>query len=262
MTRRWVRLGLLGCGVFLAALVYQFPAAWALHLAREHGPVALTWEGADGSVFDARVQRLGLSLPTGAQAVLGPVDLELQPLAALTGGLPVRFRAQGYAGEIAGSARLGPAGWSADTVRGRLPLGALPRLVPELAMAGLEGTVLFRARDLAGPYAGPPRAGHLRASLEDLRVGLLQADEPLGAYSVRVALTPEGDVDGRVETVADRPLLGVEGTVSGDLGARRLGFRGRGWAREGAPPGVRDILPLLGQVNDGEVRIKWQGSLP
>jgi hypothetical protein len=255
-------LVVLGLGVFFLALAWQFPAAWALHLARDRVPAELAWEGASGSVLDGRVERLAVSLPSGERVIVGPARFELQPLAAITGAVPVTFRVEAYDGEVSGNGRIGLTGWEVADLRGRLSLTALPRVVPELAVAGLKGTLLFRARELAGPNGGAPNRGRAQASLEDLHVGLLQADRPLGAYALRLELTQGGKLSGRVKTVAEDPLLGVEGEVSGSMAEGQVRFRGRGWTMEGAPPGVRDILPLLGQVDDGEVRIRWQGRLP
>lgn len=261
MSRRWVRLGLLGAGVFAVALVLQLPAAWALHLARDRLPADLAWQGVSGSIWDARAERVAVPLPGGRRAMVGPVSLRTGIWGMLVGRLPVDFRIRGYDGDITGTARLAPGSWRVPTVQGRLSLAALPRLDPRLAMADMDGRILFRGEGLAGSYAGLPSAGSLRATVEGLRVGLVQADGALGDYSLQLRVAGDGRLQGKVRTVNEAALLGVEGQVEARLAAGRIRFRGEGWTGDGASPAVRDILPLLGEVRDGRVRIRWQGRL-
>ena len=262
MRRRWLRLTLLGAAVFGLALVAQFPAGWALYLAQDRVPGKLEWQGASGSVFDARIDRLAYAVPGGPRVVVGPVAVRTRVLAAVTGSLPVELRVQSPMGEATGSVRLGPGGWRVPVIKGRLDMAQLPRLVPQLEVAGMEGQVLFRGQELAGDYAGGrPRSGQLRATVEDLRVGLIQTDRPLGDYSLEMRADGENGFQGKVRTVDDKALLGVQGEARASLASGRMRFRGQGWAADDAPQAVRDILPLLGQARNGRVQIRWQGRL-
>ncbi|HKJ71065.1 MAG TPA: type II secretion system protein N [Gammaproteobacteria bacterium] len=261
MRRRWVRLTLLGAVVFGVALIFQIPAGWALYLARDRIPQTVQWQGVSGSVFDASVERVTVSLPGGARVVAGPVTVRTGLVGALTGSLPVDFRGRVLGGEVSGRARLGPGGWRIPDIHGRLDLGGLPRALPQLEVAGLSGEVLFRGQGLAGSYRGTPRQGRLRASVESLQAGLIRTDRPLGDYALDLTLGEDGGLQGQVRTVAEDPLLGIKGQVGGSLGDGAIHFRGSGWAADDAPPAVRDILPLLGDPHDGRVRIQWQGRL-
>jgi len=261
MRRRWVRLGLLGLAVFLVALIAQIPAGWGLYLLRDRLPVQIAWQGAAGTIYDAAIERLAVALPGGRQIVLGPVTVDPSLLPAVTGSVPVAFQIEGYDGQVTGTARMDLNGWHLPKVQGRLALGALPRLVPQLEAAGLSGGILFRGEDLAGAYRGLPTSGKLRATAEDLGVGLIQTERPLGDYALDLQLKSGSSLNGEIRTVADRALLGVEGTVQGSLGTGRLRFQGQGWTPDDAPQAIRDILPLLGQVRDGRVRIQWQGRI-
>lgn len=262
MRRRWLRLTLLGVVVFALALLFRIPAGWALYLAEKRVPVDLGWQGASGTAWDAQVERLVVTLPTGREAVVGPLRLHTHLLAAVTGSVPVDFRVQSRFGEASGSLRLAPGGWQVPEVRGRLALAELPRLVPQLEVAGLEGQVLFRGQDLAGSFSGgPPRSGTLRASLDGLRVGLIRTERPLGDYALEMQAQGGEGFRGKVRTVNEKALLGVQGEADTDLAEGLVRFRGQGWAADDAPQAVHDILPLLGQARDGRVRIRWQGRI-
>ena len=262
MRRRWLRLSLLGVAVFGGALVLKVPAGWALYLADKRVPVDLEWHGASGTAFDARVERLAVTPPGGREVVVGPVDLRTHLLSAVTGSVPVDFRVRSPFGEASGRARLAPGEWRVPEVKGRLALAELPRLVPQLEVAGLEGQVLFRGQDLAGAFRdGPPRSGTLRASLDGLRVGLIRTERPLGNYALEMQAQGREGFRGKVRTVNDDALLGVQGEADTDLAQGLVRFRGQGWAADDAPQAVHDILPLLGQAREGRVRIRWQGRI-
>ena len=263
MKRRWLRLTILGLAAFVAALGFQIPAGWALYLAQGQVPVDLQWQGASGSAFDAHVERLGVSFPGGRQAVVGPVRLRTHILPLVTGGAPFDFRIQSGFGKASGSGQIAWGEWGVSEVRGQLALAELPTLVPQLEAADLNGRVLFRGENLAGDFErGLPRTGNLRASVEDLRVGLIRTEKPLGDYALQMQAAGKDGFQGKVRTVNDEALLGIQGEVHADLPGGVVRFKGQGWAAPGAPQNVADILPLLGEVQDGRVKIDWQRKLP
>ena len=261
MKRRWLGLLLLGLIIYALVLAYRFPAAWALHWSRDRIPPTVEWGGVSGSVLDARVARLALTVPGGGTPVIGPVEWRTSLHRAVFGHMPLTFRAEALQGEVNGQARLQPGGWRLPVLKGRFSLAALPEVLPQLAMAQVEGRVLFRARDLQGGYAQPPQSGKLRATVEGLAAGLIETDRPLGDYQVALELQSGGQLAGEVTTVNDDALLRIQGRLRGDLKAGRLRFNGRGEVPPDAPAMVRDILPLLGSVNGDRVRIQWQGRL-
>ncbi|MFA9462057.1 type II secretion system protein N [Thiohalorhabdus sp. Cl-TMA] len=254
-----MRLLIMGALVYVIALVVQLPASWAFHWARGTVPEAVTWQGVEGTIWHPRINRLAVALPGGIQVPTGPVGVDFQPSALLTGALGARFRAELLGGTVRGRLTGGPGGrWTMSEIQGRLSLSRLADIDPRFGMAGAQGTLLFAGENLAGRAL--PEKGQLRATLEGLQVGLLPTDGPVGEYALRAEVTGPGRIRGEVQTLEER-ALGIRGRFRADLRKRTYRFKGEGWVPSDAPQAVQDILPLLGPVRDGRVNIQRQGRL-
>ncbi len=257
MSRRVIFLAVLGVVIYLGALVVQLPAAWALHWARDAAPSKLQWHGVEGSVWQPRIRSLTMDLPGGNRLAMAPLEARAQVARVLTGHLGVEAEAGLLGGRTAGRAIIGLDGrWRAPRIQGDLRLEALKSVGPLLDFAQ-EGRLLFAAEGLAG--ARLPEAGRIRATLEDLRVGLVETPGPLGEYRLEAEITGPGRIEGRIRTIK-AGVLGLKGTFHADLRAGKARFDGEGWATENAPEAVQGLLPLLGKVTGNRARIQWQGA--
>ncbi|KPV40119.1 hypothetical protein AN478_08210 [Thiohalorhabdus denitrificans] len=260
MKKRWVRLIGLGVVVYLLALVVQFPASWALHWARGSVPDTVAWEGVEGTVWSPRFQRVAVSLPNGGRLLIGPGEVRMQPGKLLTGELGYTFRAELLGGQVRGRLNHGFGDrWEIPEIQGRLDLANLGEVDPRLAMAEARGGLLFAGQELHG--GSLPEGGQVRATLEDLRVGLVPTAGPLGEYALEGEVSGPGRLEGTVETL-NGGTLDISGRYRVDLQARTYRFNGEGQAGAEAPEVLRDMLPMLGTVRDGRVTIRQQGRLP
>ncbi|GIX22741.1 MAG: hypothetical protein KatS3mg121_1524 [Gammaproteobacteria bacterium] len=249
MKRALLYLGL-GLVTLLLFLAVTAPARLVARTLAEHTPLRL--EGVQGSLWNGRAQRLSAE----GRPLAENLSWRVFPTAVLRGRLELRL-------ELAG----GP-----TAPRGRLDARLLTGGVLRLEDVALEAPADWAARLAALPFG---LGGRLHIELDELELRpdrrpgrargridwrdaavLSPAPQPLGAYRIELQHEPADDPQRVVGTLRDlEGPLHAQGTLThqpdGSLAVDLL-LDGRR-----APPAVRDVLPLLGRVqDDGRVRLQ------
>ena len=256
--RRAVRLSLLGAGVYLGALALQVPAAWLAHWGRPALPEAVSLGQVEGSLWHPRVERFAVDLPGSRRLEGGPADARIRPLPLFLGRLQAQLEASALGGKASGGLWMGlDGGWQVPRFRADLPLERLGEVDPRLDF-GQGGTLDLAGEGLKG--ARLPEEGTLHATVREFRLPGLGPEGVYGTYEAEGQFSGPGKIQGRVTTTRSR-VLAVKGRFQADLQGGTARFNGEAWAPEGAPEAARQLLSLFGQVQNGRVRIRWQGRL-
>lgn len=258
--RRAARLGVLGAGLYLAALAVQVPAAWVLHWGQGAVPEGVTLSGVEGSVWHPTVERFVANLPrSGRRLEGGPAEVEIGAWQLLRGRLQADLEAMALGGQASGRAAMGWGGaWRVPRAEVRLPLASLGKVDSRLDF-GQSGTLRVTAEGLQGNDV--PRSGSLRATVREFRLPAFGPEGPYGTYRAEADFQEGGKLQGRVSTTSAR-LLGIKGRFRADLSRRTARFNGEAWVPDGAPAEARQVLGLFGKVREGRAPIQWQGGLP
>jgi hypothetical protein len=253
-----LRLAGLGLAVFLVTFAIRFPADLALSLLRDRLPAIVSWQQVDGSVFDATLVNVELSVPGAGRLVLDRVELATSLAPLLLGRVSTDFRVYSRAGEMSGRTTLRRSGWSIDHIEGGLSLQALSGLAPVSGEMGMTGRVRLLGNGLSGGYQNMPYTGNLTLAAEDVGLDWLVTQGPLGSYAVELSVTKEAGIEGHVRTTSGEALLIVEAAVRSDPDMKRLQLTGVVSAGSNATREIRDILALLGTVKNDQVEINRQ----
>jgi hypothetical protein len=251
---RWRLLGL-GAAVFLLAVVIRAPADLVLILMRDRIPVPLVWEQVTGTVFDATISGVEVSLPRDRRIRLDSLQVRSALLPLLVGRLSINFHATCCNGNITGRAILRGDNWRLPEIAGDLSLGVLAGIAPETEAMGITGRIRFSGKDLSGTYRALPGTGIITLAAEDVGVDLLAAQTSLGSYTLELEAVGTEGIQGDVLTTTREALLLVTGKVNASPDGKRLNFNGRISTGVDATDEVRSILPLLGVVENGQVII-------
>lgn len=257
MDKRWLRLGGLGLLVFIAAFITNFPAVWTLHLLQGRVPASLAWEGAAGSAFYGTVSRLAVVFEGGRTLRLDNISFDTDLLPLLLGRIKTDIQAHAYDGTIAAAATFGRQAWEVERAEGDLALETLEGVLPEIAIMGLSGRTRFSSEDWSGAYQQLPETGRLEMIVEDLRVALIEAQQPLGSYTLVAGAAPDSGITFELATTSADALLIIEGEGRIDPATRSLQFNGHAAVHDNAPEPVKSLLPLLGPVDNGRAIISW-----
>jgi len=253
-----LRLGLLGLAVFIMIMLVQLPASWVLSWIEAGTSQRLLWHHASGSVFDARVDTLAVSVAPDRQIVLEQVQLDTSILPLLVGRLVFEFKGRINSEEFSGRANLGWGKWRLQQIQGRIALQALSSLFPELEIFGVRGDVLIRGEGLVGRYNQPPESGSVDAMLENLYLGLIQTRQPLGSYSIKLDDSRAGEMSGALQTIGNDALLNFDVNIRLNAEDRSIALQGQAWAGNSEAEAVQGMLPLMGSVQGNRAQINWQ----
>jgi len=253
-----LRLGLLGLVVFIIVMLVQLPAAWVLSWMDGGPSQRLLWQYASGSVFDARVDTLAVSVAPDRRIVFKQVELDTSILPLLVGRLVVEFKGRINNEEFSGRANLGWGKWRLHQIQGRIALEALSSLLPELEIFGVRGNVLIRGEGLVGSYNQLPDSGSIDAKIENLYLGLIQTRQPLGSYSIKLDDSRDGEMTGALQTVGNDALLNFDVNINLNAQNRSVALQGQAWAGNNEAEAVQAVLPLMGPVQGNRARINWQ----
>lgn len=258
MQQYTLRLGLLGLAVFIIVMLVQLPTGRALSWIEAGTSQRLLWQHASGSIFDARVDTLVLTLAPDRRILLEQVELNTAILPLLVGRLVIEFKGRINNEEFSGHANLGWGKWRLQHIQGHLSIQALSALLPELEIFGVRGNLLFRGEGLIGRYNQLPDTGSIDAMIEDLYLGLIQTGQPLGSYSIKLDEDDTGDMSGVLQTVSDDALLNLDVNINLNAEDRSIALQGQAWAGNSQAEAVQSVLPLMGPVQGNRAQINWQ----
>jgi len=258
MQQYQLRLGLLGLAVFIIVMLVQLPAAWVLSWIEGGTSQRLLWQHASGSVFDARVDTLVVSVAPDRQIVFEQVQFNTSILPLLVGRLVFEFKGNTNNEEFSVRANLGWGKWRLQQIQGRIALEALSSLLPELEIFGVRGNLLIRGEGLVGSYNQLPGSGSIDAMIENLYLGLIQTRQPLGSYLIKLDDSRAGEMSGVLQTVGNDALLNFYVNINLDAENRSLALQGQAWAGNNDAEEVQGMLPLMGPVQGNRAQINWQ----
>jgi len=253
-----LRLGLLGLAVFIIVMLVQLPVAWVLSWMDDGASQPLLWQRASGSVFDARVDTLAVSVAPDRRIVFEQVELDTAILPLLVGRLAVEFKGRINNEEFFGRLNLGWGKWRLHKIQGRIALEALSSLLPELEIFGVRGDVLIRGEGLVGRYNQLPDSGSIDAMIENLYLGLIQTRQPLGSYSIKLDDRRDGEMSGALRTVGNKAVLNFDVNINLNAQNRSVALQGQAWAGNSEAEVVQTVLPLMGPVQGYRAQINWQ----
>ena len=255
------RLIFAGLAIFLVTLLTNIPSDRALQLFRDKLPAGISWHQVSGSAFHPVFYNLLVRTPAGREVLIESADLNVAILPLLIGRLKMQFILRLNDGEFSGTAILQQQSWQLPEIEGNVSLLMLAEILPELKLTGPRGRVIFSGNALAGEYRNLSVTGELKATVEKLQLDMLNTQRPLGDYSIQLQSGDNKILQGRIETVSTDAQLSVQGDLSLAPESKSIQFEGQAWASSDAPASVQSLLTLLGPVEQGRARIRWQTRL-
>lgn len=232
------RLLLLGAGLFLSALIVEFPAAWlapkVAHATHQRWRLAAV----EGTLWRGRATVYGFDRPSGRWQPGRGVRWRLAWGEAFRGRLAVQADL-----DDGGGARLaaGIRGWSIERLDAAVSADQVTALLPgTLGDYGWSGSMRASADEFRCRWSRAECSGKIELTWERAAVAQIPGP-PLGDYRLR--LTAENEAL-RFDLGTIRGRLQISG--AGELSAGSLRFTGEATAREGAGS-LDTILRALGR---------------
>jgi hypothetical protein len=238
MKKYWIRLTILGAIVFLVTLSFRFPAAKVAVLIQENSLPGVQWQNVSGTVLDARVDGMVLTLQNNNKLYIERIDLDTSLPALLTGRISTRLYVINQGGSINGRLILGIHGWSFVDLTGEIDLDSLACDYHTLPSSG-SGTLIIRG----------------------LQFGVIMDEQLLGSYKLTVSTDEKDGFTAKLVTIPEESQLFMEGDGRYSPANKHMAFKGQGWAAENSPEEVKSLLPLMGEVRNDRVLIDWQKAM-
>jgi hypothetical protein len=261
MKKYWIRLTILGAIVFLVTLSFRFPAAKVAVLIQENSLPGVQWQNVSGTVLDARVDGMVLTLQNNNKLYIERIDLDTSLPALLTGRISTRLYVINQGGSINGRLILGIHGWSFVDLTGEIDLDSLQSIFPELGLFETKGELEFFAPSLAGDYHTLPSSGSGTLIIRGLQFGVIMDEQLLGSYKLTVSTDEKDGFTAKLVTIPEESQLFMEGDGRYSPANKHMAFKGQGWAAENSPEEVKSLLPLMGEVRNDRVLIDWQKAM-
>ena len=261
VTPNWARLGLLGSLVFLLALISTLPASLAGNWIRKDKAQDITWQSLSGSIFDASVQGVTIKTGQGRVVTLDRLAIQNSILYLLTGRIVSNVSARIGESVIHSRLKFCVNRWVVDSLRGEIDLMNLSSFIPELELMGVRGMITLSDVGLEGIYHATPGNGHGEIDIYELRMAVVNTSASLGNYRLSISSIDQQNIKGKIETVSADSQLYINGELIVKSLENSIQIRGQGWAGKDAEQSVRELLPLLGRVENGKVQINWSSRL-
>jgi hypothetical protein len=261
MKKNWFRLSILGVLVFMTTFVIRFPAEKLVELIQKNALPGIHWQTVSGTVFDARIEGVTLSLQNNRRLYVENLKISTSFPALLIGQIQSNLNISGQDVFIDGKIKLGINSWSVNKLSGEINIENLYTIIPELELLEASGDLNISAQSLTGDYHALPRKGFVTLIINGLQLGVISGRQSLGSYTLTLSTNEQEAYSVEIDTLYDSSLLFIEGDGHYTPVDKSITFKGQGWVSENTPENVKAILPLMGEVKNGRVLIDWQQTM-
>jgi hypothetical protein len=258
MGRNRLRLAILGIPVFFITIFINFPAEPIAEILREKTFPGLNWRSMKGSIFNVEIIGLSMKTDPGRIYRLDKLVLQTSVLRLFTGSVFTEVTAQIQNSQIGCDLILNQSQWHINKISGLIQLDELYSQFPELALIGVSGELNLSGDNLAGQYNELPSTGNLDVRLKNMMLGIVSTASQLGNYQLAIEKIDYNRILGKLDMLEGDSQLYIMADAILNKVDKVILIQGYAWAGMDAEEQVNELLPLIGNIDNGRAQINWR----
>ncbi|MGY8815096.1 MAG: type II secretion system protein N [Gammaproteobacteria bacterium] len=257
MSRNWLRLAILGISVFFITILMNFPAEIIAERFRENSLPGLSWQSMTGSIFNIEIDGLSIIVEQDRKLYLDRLVLQTSALPLIAGRMHIEISAQTQNSQVAGELELNFSQWHLNQINGLIKLDDLYFLFPELSLIGARGDMEISGVDLAGQYNDLPDSGNLDVQIKNMNLEIVSTKRALGNYQLTIEKIDNNQILGKVDMQDGDSQLYIMADAILNKVDKIIQVQGSAWTKMDADVQVKELLPLIGRIDNGRAQINW-----